>query len=264
MAYILRREGKVEWVDLGDAASIEAEIARFRTAVASSKSTNAKETARALDEKVMRSVRKLLGDGTLLLISPDGALNLVPFNALVDEQNRYLVERYTITYLTSGRDLLRMQVPAEGGNNLSAPLIVANPSFDQMGDAIPAGNSADNSRAFNLRQVTFKPLPGTDAEAEALSSILPGAQILTGTRATEEAIKLARAPIILHIATHGFFLPDEKENARAATARRRGLGLSLTDALQPQAVTADNRCCVQGWRWRASTSGAAAEQATEY
>jgi CHAT domain len=45
----------------------------------------------------------------------------------VDEQNRYLIESYAFTYLTSGRDLLRLQVqiPSRQG-----PLVVANPLFD--------------------------------------------------------------------------------------------------------------------------------------
>ena len=58
----------------------------------------------------MRPVRKLLGETRTVFLSPDGGLNLIPFGALVDEQNRYLVENYSLTYLTSGRDLLRLQV----------------------------------------------------------------------------------------------------------------------------------------------------------
>ena len=69
--------------------------------------------ARALDERVMRPVRKLLGESRQLFLSPDGALNLLPFAALVDEGDRYLVETYTLTYLTSGRDLLRLQLNAD-------------------------------------------------------------------------------------------------------------------------------------------------------
>jgi CHAT domain-containing protein len=247
-AYILKRDGQVAWVDLGDAALIDADIARFRSALADRKSPNVKGAARSLYEKVMLPVRRLLGDKTLLLVSPDGALNLVPFNALVDEQNRYLIESYSITYLTSGRDLLRMQVRAEGGSNKSAPLVIANPSFDQPGDAngtgaatgSPAEGGTQGSRAFDLRQVTFKPLPGTASEAQALGNILPDAQVLTGTRATEEAIKLARAPSILHIATHGFFLPDLNPAARSASNKRRGLSLSLAETLPSETAYGEN------------------------
>ncbi|MFN2493164.1 MAG: CHAT domain-containing protein [Pyrinomonadaceae bacterium] len=66
------------------------------------------------DEKLMRSIRKLAGDAQVFLISPDGALNLVPFGALRDEQNRYLVENYSFIYLTSGRDLLRVRSSEAG------------------------------------------------------------------------------------------------------------------------------------------------------
>jgi CHAT domain-containing protein len=45
-------------------------------------------------------------------------------------------------------------------------------------------------------------------EAEALKTILPGATILTQLQATENALKQVKAPKILHIATHGFFLED--------------------------------------------------------
>src|SRR5882724_8156721 len=63
--------------------------------------TDVQAAGRALDERVMRPLRSLLGHTRHLLLSSDGALNLVPFGALVDEQQRYLVETYTITYLTS-------------------------------------------------------------------------------------------------------------------------------------------------------------------
>jgi len=34
----------------------------------------------------MQPVRALAGDATRLLVSPDGALNLIPFEALVDDK----------------------------------------------------------------------------------------------------------------------------------------------------------------------------------
>jgi len=50
----------------------------------------------------MRPIRAALAGATRLLISPDGALDLVPFDALVDEQGRYLIERYWASFIQSG------------------------------------------------------------------------------------------------------------------------------------------------------------------
>jgi hypothetical protein len=66
-----------------------------------------------------------------VLLSPDSQLNLIPFAALVDENNRYLVENYSINYLSSGRDLLRLQNHAQ---SRSESVIVANPDYDKPGD----------------------------------------------------------------------------------------------------------------------------------
>jgi hypothetical protein len=44
-----------------------------------------KPKARTLDQRIMQPVRKLLGDKRKLLVSPDGALKLTPFAALIDE-----------------------------------------------------------------------------------------------------------------------------------------------------------------------------------
>ncbi|MEN9216595.1 MAG: CHAT domain-containing protein, partial [Gloeomargarita sp. HHBFW_bins_162] len=57
-----------------------------------------RRAARTLDAKIMAPVRKLAGNVQHFLIAPDGQLNLVTFAALIDEQDKYLIERYLITY----------------------------------------------------------------------------------------------------------------------------------------------------------------------
>lgn len=84
--------------------------------------------ARELDERMMQPVRKLLGTTRRIFLAPEGDLNLIPFGALVDENGRYLVEDYSLNYLTAGRDLLRLQ--AAGGDATGAAAIVADPQFD--------------------------------------------------------------------------------------------------------------------------------------
>ncbi|MGB7440723.1 MAG: CHAT domain-containing protein [Coleofasciculaceae cyanobacterium] len=70
------------------------------------------------------------------------------------------------------------------------------------------GDSNNNRRSGDLEKLEFGPLPGTEAEAEAIAPILPGVTLLTESKATENALKQLQGPEILHIASHGFFLED--------------------------------------------------------
>jgi CHAT domain-containing protein len=161
----------------------------------------------------MRPVRAALGDARLVLVSPDGSLNLIPFGALVDEAGRYLVENYTINYLTSGRDLLRFrtQVPSR-----QQPFVFAGPNYDLTGQpaAPPRPATGRRQRSGDPTLLHWTSLQGTEEEARSLGSVLPGAKVLTGREATERALKSVAGPRILHVATHGFFLPDQERSAQ--------------------------------------------------
>ena len=243
VAYVLTRDAPAPlWVDLGETETIDRDIAAWRRALTNPASADVRERGRALDERLMRPLRKLSGAARHLLLSPDGALNLMPFGALVDEGNKYLLESYTITYLTSGRDLLRLGL---GAASRQPPVVVANPRFGgrTQGDAVEAvaqprapeqpatlaPPAPPSRRSVEMSNINFLPLPGTKGEAAALNTILPGVLVLTEARASEAAVKAVSAPSILHIATHGFFLPDQQRD-EASEASARGLALGNAPA----------------------------------
>jgi CHAT domain-containing protein/Tfp pilus assembly protein PilF len=217
VVYVIRNQGEVRWRELGGTKEVDGAVQALRQALRDPQRKDTQQLARALDLTVMQPVRALLGDATQLLVSPDGELNLVPFAALVDEQGRYLVQRYSFTYLTSGRDLLRMQVARESQSGL---LIVANPTFGEparlqtvAASTISKHTSRDPKRRSitttrSLRDTYFAPLAGTENEARSIQTLFPEATLLTGANATETAVKQVPAPRILHLATHGFFLSE--------------------------------------------------------
>jgi CHAT domain-containing protein len=173
----------------------------------------------------MQPVRKLIGNKRSLLLSPDGTLNLVPFAALVDEKGKYLIESFSLTYLTTGRDLLRLQARME---NKQGAAVFANPDFGsrqkESEKKTTKGNNAEQEKArtaINFSQAYFPALPGTAEEAQALKAIFPDAKVWTQRQATKTALKQLNAPLVLHIATHGFFLDDVIVSA--AEAKSRGL-----------------------------------------
>lgn len=220
-AYVLQGSGDPQSVDLGDADAIDKLVTALRTALADPRSTTVASAGRRLDARVMEPIRRLLGDARHILIAPEGALYRVPFAALQDEQGRYLVERYTFTYLGAGRDLLRMNARARPRQ---PPLIVADPDF---GTRIAADASARLAvapvRSIDFAAVEFESLPGTAREAKALKSLHPDSILITGAEATETAVKRVQGPRILHVATHGFFLPDQTRAPRENPLLRSGL-----------------------------------------
>jgi len=204
-AYVLYPNGEIKAKDLGEAEPIDDAVEKLRKPLRVSHSRtikNIKTAGRELDKIVMQPVRQLLGDTKTILLSPDAALNLIPFEALVDENNQYLVENYQITYLTSGRDLLR-QPP---NNDRKTPLVIANPKYQQQGEVV----ALDAYRSIDLSDYLFPNLPKTQQEAEAINILFSEALTLMGTKATENALKQVKNPDFLHIATHGFFEPPLK------------------------------------------------------
>jgi CHAT domain-containing protein/Tfp pilus assembly protein PilF len=212
VAYTLEHSRKPVAIDLGAARPIDDLVAEFRVALSDPANTYFKEVAEELYAKLIKPLQPYLAQNERLLLSPDGALNLLPFAALLDERGEYLAKHFEITYLTSGRDLLRM---APESPSRSRPMLVADPDYGPSASAempvdtrLPAARSNDLDRGG----LVFTPLPGTTAEAKALQSLLKldAQNVLTGDRATEASLRELHGPRILHVATHGFFLNDQE------------------------------------------------------
>ena len=253
-AVVLRNTGEPFWVDLGDTATIDKSVANFRRvlAFAPATTTNSKEDrgidvtpiegkrkiqleelARTLDKQVMAPIRPLLGDARHLLLSPDGQLNLIPFEALKDEQNKYLVEKYAFSYLTTGRDLLRLETTAK---QLTNPVVFADINYQQQETFIASkSRGSQNKRSTDFANLKFVSLAATSEEGEQIKKIFPDTNIITGTKATESAIKQLKTPSILHLATHGFFLPDEEIKPTSPAINQFNNQLN-----QPQYVNLEN------------------------
>ncbi len=147
-----------------------------------------------------------------LFLAPDGDLTRVPFEVLPTNDDRYLIDDYHISYLSVGRDALRFNRAST--RQVSTPLVVAAPDFDlsnaEAGTAPTQDQPyAQQSRGLERNTLHFSPLPGTIAEGEQIALYL-GTQPLLGREAVKGTIRNCHSPRILHIATHGFFLPDKK------------------------------------------------------
>ncbi len=212
-------EGQVRMVDLGEAGRIDRLVRQFRSSVtredeggagtAGGAAPSGPAPGPALFEAVL--ARLLRGLGRRLILAPDGELTRLPFAALPARGQRVL-DLYNVSYAGSGRDLLRA---ASGASAATAGLVVADPDFD-LGSTTPRRRRrgpARRSRAWR-RASPFTPLRATRAEGVDVAQRL-AVKPLLGERATEGRLKGSPAPRVLHLATHGFFFPDQARRAAA-------------------------------------------------
>jgi CHAT domain-containing protein len=190
VAYLLTRQGPPRWVALGAAkpidAAIDAVLAAMDGRIAA---TTARAALRQLDAQLLAPIRAQLSGIAHLILAPDGKLNLVPFEALIDPQGRYALDSYLVSYVSSGRDLLRLALPQR---SRSSAVLIAGPDYGPM------------PRSPGSEQLTFPPLAGAAAEATDLQRYFPTAAV-TDKKATKTALATLTGPAMLHVATHGFY-----------------------------------------------------------
>jgi CHAT domain-containing protein/Tfp pilus assembly protein PilF len=211
VAYVLKRDRAPSAVDIGSAQPIEALAQRLRLALSNPASTDVKQHATKLSDKILAPLRSHFQGVEHILFSPDGELNLVPMAALVDASNVYLAERFNVSYLTSGRDLLRLATPTTA---FADTIVVANPAYGRAGAIKPQVATLQPQRSMEMDRggLTFRALAGTALEAQGLQDLLKlePAQMLLQAQASEQNVKQLKSPAILHIASHGFFLSDQQ------------------------------------------------------
>ena len=221
-------------VDLGPAAPIEEDVRQFRKALnwdlvdpdpaaRAQRAQYRRAVAIQLHAKLFPpTVRDALAGKSRLLIAPDGMLALLPFALLPGEQgHEFLLETRTISYVPSGRDLLR---PTQGAPATPALLAVGAPAFDQVPAQVAQAKTV--RAGCGALEDRFIPLPGTAREVRAIITTARQARptqavtVLERAQATKAAF-LEQAPKagILHLATHAYFAGDECIPAGSAEAR---------------------------------------------
>ncbi len=198
--------------------------------------------------------RELAGFETLY-IAPDGVLDLVPFARLRLPDGRYWIERQALRQVQSGRDLIARE-PVPAGRGLlalgavdygSPPSAVRSSKrakpHSLRGDqasAPPAADTGPDQPSPRLRTACsrFSSLDGTKAELDYLDTRFRPAGgkvlILRGRDATKSRLKsYAPPPRILHLATHGCFIPRADPTERPMTLSLLALAGANRAATRP-------------------------------
>jgi CHAT domain-containing protein len=254
LAFILPAQHSelVEMIDIGEAEYIDSLIREFRDLVVSSVGKNPKnqvgmvrptpklffreyhpqagiklrQAGIKLRQAIFDKLRPALKEHQDLIIAPDGELNLVPFQILPsdDTGKKMLMDEFTISYMTVGRDILRQKIETKRPASINA-LIFASPNFDLSAESVTSNVAQEqNTQTDNLRElIANKPLKtavGTNILGERVAQKLKVASYL-GNEALESYFKPLQCPRIFLIATHGVFLPNQPEERSLAVPYQR-------------------------------------------
>ncbi|HET9370179.1 MAG TPA: tetratricopeptide repeat protein, partial [Vicinamibacterales bacterium] len=197
-----------KWIEAYKAFSGEISPARARRSELALASL-----AEGLSKKVWSPITTLLGGATRIYLAPDGALGLLPFEALVAPDAAdlaYLGEKIEFVYLPASRDLGRFRLAAAAPSANTA-VIVGHPDFDMPAPAGAAGPAADSSAS--CRYTYDKPwgdapglTPFVTSAHRVLTTLNWNVTSLVDRDAIEGTVLAARAPRLLQFATHGYFL----------------------------------------------------------
>ncbi|MEA3428586.1 MAG: CHAT domain-containing tetratricopeptide repeat protein, partial [Thermodesulfobacteriota bacterium] len=210
----------VRLIDLGDAERINKTIIKFKKELANTNDTKGVKAIKSAEEiynLVFAPLRKEIGYVKEIFISPDGILNLIPFEVFKGPDGRFLIEDYTFNYLASGRDMLGF---GQIKRKERKALLMGDPDFDMeiekeksmiRGLALKEINQKKISkRSSEMKGFYFSKLPFTKKEVMAIQALFgkENSEIYVGKEALEKVLEHMETPSILHLATHGFFLSD--------------------------------------------------------
>ncbi len=145
--------------------------------------------AHSLYGTLIAPVEARLAPGRTLVIEAEGPLARMPFEALLDPNDHYLLERWSIVHSLGedSEERLRQVGPISAG----LPTLVVGST---------ASSAADG----------FIPLPDVAAEADTVASGFHSANVLKGAEATLNAVRDGLpAAAVFHFAGHSLSTPDK-------------------------------------------------------
>ena len=229
--------GPLRWIPLGSAAAIDTSVALYKHLVRESGNADGLiSILKNLDRYLWKPISLELPPGTeQIILSPDSELNFVSFSTLLEPDGFLLGEKYRVSYVSSGRDLLIKKIETTNQGYLT---ILANPDFGTPIAAAASERGLTDSTARLFRGLNFQPLPGAENEglwlrkrAESLG--FNHVELYLGPEATKGELMRVHSPEVLHLATHGFILPEQAVTAPDGGGLSQSATLEANTTLSP-------------------------------
>ena len=173
-----------------------------------------RETGRAVYDKFFEPFDSLLDDSRILLIGSDGPCSGIPFEALSDAQERYLIDRVAVATIPGVFAAHSTPAARYTIDRTIRALVVGDPRV--MGD---------------VTQV-YPELPEAAVEAASVAARFSRSELLIGRDATVDALR-AKLPAadLFHFAGHGLTTSETGALVLASSNRNPGLALLESETI---------------------------------
>jgi CHAT domain-containing protein len=178
--------------------SLAEKVERFRRRM-ENRDYDFQKLSHELYDLLIKPAQKQLRNRTTLIISPDNVLWDLPFQVLLSQESRYLIEEAAISYAPSLSVLREMHLARR---NKKAPtrtslLALGNPEL---------GKQSIETSKFVKMDADLQPLPEAATQVQTLGRLYGPtfSKVYTGSSAREDLVKEQSSRYrILHLATHG-------------------------------------------------------------
>lgn len=174
-----------------------------------------------LYQLIWQPVEKQLAGIKKICFAPAGKLYGIAFHALRTDSNTLLMDKYVLQQYSSTKDIISRRSTA-----LQRPgsvILFGSPDFTMDSIALvrgkrPAVTAIGTSPEIRGGMGVWADLPGTAEEVKQIADLFKkkkiAAQQFLHADASEENLKKLglNGPPVLHLATHGFFLPEKAAN----------------------------------------------------
>lgn len=185
---------------------------------------------------IWKPLEQFLYDVNTIYVSPDGELHKIPFEYAVTNEKMFL-DKFKIIRVSTTRNILNKNTSKNHGiNNV---VLYGGISYDEIGNENNVGDSGFNRGIVvngvreAIEEINY--LPGTLEEINNIkksciaNKIRP--QIYSGKSGTESSLKRKSKEKmdILHIATHGYYIPKTASVSAKTISHKDSLAISYED-----------------------------------
>ncbi len=223
-ALLLNGSNPPVFKDLGPAAKVDARVKALLTNM-----DGAEDAARALYQTLIQPFEDEFHAGNRIYVAPDGTLTLLPFTRLVNGNGQTLGSTHTLRMILTGRDLIRSSFENRTEGLLALGGIDFNVTAGESTEVLrtrtpdtPGAAELESGRITTLAAEVraahdgeFAVLQHSGLEVDKIAALYrvlrPGQPVTVwkNTDASEYRLKnYVPPPRVLHLATHGFYLPE--------------------------------------------------------